>query len=122
MHAVLDELGRTSLPPHQALEVLSAKALAERDYLTAFKLADRRCRIEPPSLAHCYVLRADASYNLSDCASARFDLLEALRITPDDLAALRRLFVWGMAEQRESAAIRLISTETDVRLLRDVVD
>jgi O-antigen biosynthesis protein len=121
MHAVLDELGRTSLPPHQALEVLSAKALAERDYLTAFKLADRRCRIEPPSLAHCYVLRADASHHLGNCAAARADLLDALRIAPNDLAALRRLFVWGSFEQRQSAAMSLISAETDVRRLRDAV-
>jgi hypothetical protein len=92
MHAVLDELGKTSLPHHQALEVFSAKALAARDYLTAFKLADRRCRIEPPPLAHCYVLRADASFNLGDAIAARADLVDALRIVPDDLAALVNTF------------------------------
>ena len=59
---------------------------------------------------------------LADSASARSDLLDALRIAPDDLAALRRLFLWGSAKQRESAAINLISAETDIRLLRDAVE
>ena len=122
MHAVLDELGKTSLPHHQALEVFSAKALAARDYLTAFKLADRRCRIEPPPLAHCYVLRADASFNLGDAIAARADLVDALRIVPDDLAALRRLFGWGSPTERETAAMSLITTETDLRLLRAAVE
>jgi GT2 family glycosyltransferase len=122
MQAVLDELGKTPLPHHQALEVLSAKALTARDYLTAFKLADRRCRIDPPPLAHCYVLRADASFNLGDVDAARADLNDALRIAPDDLAALRRLFTWGSSEERQSAAIKLISAETEMRLLRAAVE
>jgi GT2 family glycosyltransferase len=67
------------------------------------------------------VLRADASRNLGDTAGAMADLLDALRIAPDDLAALRRLFMWGSADQRLSAAMSLISAETDVRLLRDAV-
>src|SRR3979411_1159829 len=122
MHAVLDELGKTSLPHHQALEVFSAKALAARDYLTAFKLADRRCRIEPAPLAHCYVLRADASFNLGDAIAARADLVDALRIVPDDLAALRRLFGWGSSAERETAAMSLITADTDLRLLRAAVE
>jgi O-antigen biosynthesis protein len=121
MHAVLDQLGKTSLPHHQALEVFSAKALAARDYLTAFKLADRRCRIEPPPLAHCYVLRADASFNLGDTIAARSDLVDALRIVPDNLAALRRLFAWGTSAERETAAMSLITREPDLRLLRAAV-
>jgi GT2 family glycosyltransferase len=122
MHAVLDELGKTPLPHHQALEVLSAKALAARDYLTAFKLADRRCRIDPAPLAHCYVLRADASFNLGDADAARTDLNDALRIAPEDLAALRRLFAWGSPEERRSAAMSLIKSETDIRSLRAAVE
>jgi O-antigen biosynthesis protein len=122
MHAVLDELGKTPLPHHQALEVLSAKALAARDYLTAFKLADRRCRIDPAPLAHCYVLRADASFNLGDADAARADLNDALRIAPEDLAALRRLFAWGSPEERRSAAMSLIKSETDIRSLRAAVE
>jgi GT2 family glycosyltransferase len=121
MHAFLDELGKSALPHHQALEVLTAKALAARDHRTAFMLADRRCRIEPPPLSHCYVLRADASHKLGDLDAAIADLFEALRIAPHDLAALRRLFMWGTPEQRRSAAMSLISAETDVRLLRDAV-
>jgi GT2 family glycosyltransferase len=122
MHAVLDELRKTPLPHHQALEVLSAKALAAHDYLTAFKLADRRCRIDPPPLAHCYVLRADASFKLGDAEAARADLKDALLITPDDLAALRRLLAWGSPEERLSAASYLITAETEIAPLRAAIE
>jgi O-antigen biosynthesis protein len=121
MRTVLDELGKTSLPHDQALEVLSAKALAAREYLAAYLLADRRCRIDPPALSHCYVLRAEASFNLGDTIAARSDLLEALQIVPHDLSALRRLFAWGTLAERENAAKSLITCEPDLRLLRSAV-
>jgi GT2 family glycosyltransferase len=122
MHAVLDELRKTPLRHHQALEVLSAKALAAHDYLTAFKLVDRRCRIDPPPLAHCYVLRADASFKLDDAEAARADLKSALLIAPDDLAALRRLLAWGSPDERLSAASNLIAAEADNAPLRAAVE
>ena len=41
--------------PHcQSLEILAAQALAEDDAAAAFRLADRRCRIQPTPEPHCY--------------------------------------------------------------------
>ena len=42
-------------PHHQSLELLAAQALAENNISTAFKLADRRCRILPLPEPHSYL-------------------------------------------------------------------
>ena len=76
------ELITSAKPHHQALEIMAAKALAEEDFVTAFKLADRRCRIEPPPQSHSYVLRADASYKLGDQSAALADATAALQQEP----------------------------------------
>ncbi|MEO6779464.1 MAG: hypothetical protein ABI407_00675, partial [Bradyrhizobium sp.] len=61
----------TGKPPHhQALEIVAANALAAKDFVAAFQYADRRCRIEPAALAHCYVLRAEAAYNIGETKAA----------------------------------------------------
>lgn len=103
---------------HQTLENIAASALADGDFATAFKFADRRCRIEPPPLAHCFVLRADAAYKLGDHAGAMADLDAALQIAPDDLAALRRQLAWGSDAERNQAASTLILHDQNVGVIR----
>jgi GT2 family glycosyltransferase len=122
MSAVPNELIESPQPHHQVLEIMAAKALARRDFGAAFKLADRRCRIEPPPLAHSYVLRADASYNMGDKIAAIADLRSALDISPHDVAATRRLFAWGDESARRSAASDLIAQERDIGTLRAILE
>jgi GT2 family glycosyltransferase len=68
------------------------------------------------------VLRADASFKLGDAEAARADLKDALLIAPDDLAALRRLLAWGSPDERLSAAMSLITAETEVAPLRAAIE
>jgi O-antigen biosynthesis protein len=118
---VRHELITSAKPHHQALEIMAAKALAEEDFVTAFKLADRRCRIEPPPQSHSYVLRADASYKLGDQSAALADATAALQASPRDLASIRRLFSWGNHAQRLAAASDLTDLERDVATLRAAI-
>jgi len=110
-----------SEPHHQALEVLSAKALQRGDVVTAYRLSDRRCRIRPLPDPHCFVLRAEALYRMGDCASAIDDLLMALRIAPDDLAANRRMLSWGGPALQRAAAKALIECERDPSILKNAI-
>src|SRR6185437_2215156 len=94
-------------PHFQSLELLAARALAAGNAPTAFKFADRRCRILPLPEPHAYVLRAEASYRMGAVQAAITDLLKAIEIAPEDTAANRRLLAWGTAEQRNQAALAL---------------
>ena len=105
-------------PHYQSLELLAIKALAEADPLTAFKFADRRCRILPLAESHCYVLRAEASFQLGAKASAIADLNKALAIAPDDIAANRRMLAWAVDSQRKRAALALIDQSQDQSHMR----
>ena len=67
-------------PHHQALELLSAKALASGDIASAFQLSDRRCRIAPLAEPHCFVLRADALYRMGRKEDALADILRRSRL------------------------------------------
>src|ERR1035438_9910985 len=109
MGAEHNDLIASSQPHHQVLEILAATALAAQDFTAAFQYADRRCRIEPPVLAHCYVLRAEAAFNMGDKDAALADLTTALEISPNDLAATRRLFAWASDPDRRNAAMSLIA-------------
>lgn len=111
-----------SLPHYQALELLAADALTNRDYARAFKFADRRCRIPPHALAHCFVLRAEALHGLGDIAGARRDINNALEIDPDHIAAARRALAWGSDEDRLIAAKVLIANDDDSSKLRTSID
>jgi GT2 family glycosyltransferase len=117
---VQSEFTNRSLDP-LALETLAANALAAKDYLTAFKYADRRCRSEPAALAHCYVLRAEAAYNIGETDAALSDLKTALEIAPHDVAAARRQFAWGGGVNRQSAALTLVAHDQDVGSCRAAV-
>src|ERR1043165_9183291 len=82
-------------PHHQSLELLATQALAKKDIVTAFKLADRRCRVPPLPEPHCYVLRSEAAFHMGAKAWAIADLTKALQIAPDDIAANRRMLAWA---------------------------
>jgi GT2 family glycosyltransferase len=111
----------TSKSHHQALETLAANALAAKDFVAAFKYADRRCRIGPAALAHCYVLRAEAAYNIGETNAALSDLKIALGISPHDVAAARRQFAWGDDADRHIAALTLVAHDQDVGSCRAAV-
>jgi GT2 family glycosyltransferase len=117
----LQRFNHLSEPHHQALEVLSAKALQRGDVVAAYRLSDRRCRIRPLPDPHCFVLRAEALYRMGDRASAIDDLLMALRIAPDDLAANRRMLAWGRPALQLLAAKALIECERDARVLKTAI-
>lgn len=105
-------------PHHQALELLCVKALARGDIETAYRLADRRCRIRPLAEAHCFVLRAEALHRMGERAAALADLEAAIQIAPDDLAANRRMLAWGETGQQIAAARTLIDHDRDERIRR----
>jgi hypothetical protein len=108
-------------PHHQSLELVAAKSLAVGEYLTAYKLADRRCRISPLPQPHCYVLRSDAAFHLGEQGDAVLDLIQALDIAPEDLAANRPLLAWGNQEQKLQAANALVGIEHNFGILRTAV-
>jgi GT2 family glycosyltransferase len=103
------------------LEVLCAKALGRGDLAAAYRLSDRRCRIRPLPDPHCFVLRAEALYRMGDTTAAIDDLLVALRIAPDDVAANRRMLAWGRPALQLTAAKTLIECERDPRVLKGAV-
>jgi GT2 family glycosyltransferase len=108
-------------PHHQVLEVLCVNALKRGDLSAAWRLADRRCRIRPAPDPHSYVLRAEALYRMGERAAAVFDLATALQIAPEDIAANRRMLVWGRPLQRVAAAKTLIDCDRDTRMLRKAI-
>jgi O-antigen biosynthesis protein len=118
----LSDIEPDKLPHHQELEVRSALALARGDVATAFRLADRRCRIRPLPQCHSHVLRADALFRMGDRVAAVADLVTALDIAPDDIAANRRMLSWGDNQRRLGAARRLVECERDMRALYQAVN
>ena len=108
-------------PHHQSLELIAAKALAEGDARSAFKFADRRCRILPVPEPHCYILRSEASFRLGAKKEAIADIATALDIAPHDLAGNRRMLAWARGDRQEKAALALIRCERDVALLRAAI-
>jgi GT2 family glycosyltransferase len=108
--------------PHVVLERLAAQALTAQDFLAAFKYADRRCRVGPPSAAHCYVLRAEANWKLERKEAALADLAEALVVDPSDLDANRRMLTWATGEPRRTAAANLIGRDSNAAILRAAID
>lgn len=117
----LHDPGSFDAAPHQALELASARALANGDAATAFRLADRRCRIRPLPESHSYVLRAEALHGLGELAAALEDLATALAIAPDDIAANRRMLAWGRGRARTNAARTLVALDRDPRVLRQAI-
>ncbi len=106
---------------HTTLERLAAQALTAQDFPAAFKYADRRCRVGPPSAAHCFVLRAEANWRLERKEAALADLAEALRVDPSDLGANRRMLTWATDDRRRTAAVNLISRDGNPAILRAAI-
>lgn len=109
-------------PHHNVLELLAAKALARNDYVRAFELSDRRCRITPVPQPHSYLLRAEASFRLGQKLYAIADLDRALELSPDDAQANRRMLAWSRGERKRKAARSLLANERDVEVLRKAID
>jgi GT2 family glycosyltransferase len=109
-------------PHHQSLELLATRALAEGDFASAFRLADRRCRILPSPEPHCYVLRGEASFATGNAAAAISDIVKALAVAPDDIASNRRMLAWGEGPQRRRAASALIGHDRDVNVLKKAIE
>ena len=105
-------------PHHQSLELLAARALADGNIATAFRLADRRCRILPAPEPHCYVLRGEASYNLGHKAAAIADAAKALEIAPDNVVANRRMLVWADGKQQLLAALAIVRHDHNLKSVR----
>lgn len=110
------------LSSHDMLARMSAQALTAKDYSAAFKYADRHCRIDPSSAAHCFVLRAEANWRLGRKEAAMSDLAEALLIDPSDLAANRRMLAWATGDRRRSAAANLIGRDNNPAVLRLAIE
>ena len=108
-------------PHHQSLEFLAAHALAEGNFATAFKLSDRRCRILPRPDPHCYVLRAEASYQLGAKTAAIADVAKALEMAPDNVAGNRRMLAWADGMQQMQAARAIICEDHNFKSLRQAI-
>ena len=89
--------------------------------MSAFRLADRRCRILPSPEPHCYALRGEASFAMGNAAAAISDIVKALAIAPDDIASNRRMLAWGEGPQQRRAASALIGHDRDVILVAPVM-
>jgi len=74
LSTVLDTPALAGPRAHVALERFAAQALTAQDFVTAFKYADRRCRVEPPPAAHCFVLRAEANWKLASLRAGAHNL------------------------------------------------
>jgi O-antigen biosynthesis protein len=105
-------------PHHQALELLALRALSTGRAKTAFELADRRCRVAPSPNAHCYLLRAEASYRMGEIAEAISDLERALEISPQDILVNRRMLAWAAGLRQQAAAVAILAGDRDNDALR----
>ena len=104
-----------------ALLILASEALSRGDPLRAFKLIDRRCRLDVIATVPNLVLRAQALHELGDANAALSDLRKALQIAPEDVHANRRMLEWGLAAERKTAALRLIDVETSINVLKSAL-
>lgn len=108
-------------PHYQSLEFLAARSLADGNPGPAYRFADRRCRILPTPESHCYVLRAEASYQMGVTAAAVADIARALEINPSDIGANRRMLEWARGPERIKAALALIGQEREAGYLRKAI-
>jgi GT2 family glycosyltransferase len=108
-------------PHHQSLERLAVEALNRGDTASAFRFADRRCRVAPPPGPHSHVLRAEALFRSGQRDAAVADLAAALRISPANLPANLRLLAWGDSAQQRQAARNLVCHDRDFASLRRAI-
>jgi O-antigen biosynthesis protein len=115
---MIDERTIFDEPHHQSLELLAARALVEANFAAAFKFADRRCRILPAPGPHSYLLRGEAFYRLGAKTAAIADVVKALEIAPDDVAANRRMLAWAGGAQQLRAAYAIIQHDDNLESVR----
>ena len=106
---------------HEALEQLAMRTLAAGDARSAFKFADRRCRIAPRAQAHHFTLRAEILHRMGDRDAALRDLRRALELLPEDIAANRRMLEWGNGAEKLRAAEVLLQREPNFKSLASVI-
>ena len=99
----------------------AARALRAGQYVQAFALADRRCRIPPAAEASHYLLRAAALARLGDRDGAQEDMRRALEIDPENLVANRSLLAGGSTDERRRAAEILLRHERRWPVLAEAV-
>ncbi|WP_210247729.1 glycosyltransferase [Tardiphaga sp. vice154] len=100
------------------LERAAVRALGHGDSRSAWRFADRRCRIPPLPNSQVYLLRAEALFRLGHREAALRDVARAIEIDPDDVAATRRLLCWGDEDQQAEAAAAILSHDNDRTSLR----
>src|ERR1700722_7147162 len=105
-------------PHHRALELLALRALSTGRAKAAFEFADRRCRVAPSPNAHCFLLRAEASYRMGEIAEAISDLELALEISPQDILVNRRMLAWADGPRQLVAAAAVLARDRDNDALR----
>src|SRR3974390_3099462 len=108
-------------PHYQSLEFLAAQALVEGNLASAFRFADRRCRILPMPESHSYVLRAETFFRMGAKTNAIADLVTALEIAPDDISANQRMLAWTTGPKQQQAASRLIRRRCTYEMLRKAI-
>ncbi len=97
------------------------QALQNNDYLTAFRCADRRCRVQPRAQSYHHVVRADALYLLGHPDLAMAALQRALELDPGDQQANRRMARWDSGAMGIEAAERLLGSRADWAVYADAI-
>jgi len=93
---------------HDALALFGARALQDGDPETAFRLADRRCRVRPFAGPEHFVLRAEAAWRLGHQEIAINSLRAALEIDPQHQDANWRMLLWAVDDEKVRAARALL--------------
>ena len=109
-------------PHYLSLELLASQALISGDAFTAFKFADRRCRIAPSSKSYSYLLRGEALFQIGDKTAAVADLARAKYLAPDDIATNRRILAWTKGSAQREAALALIRRDRNLDVLRKAIE
>src|SRR6516225_7731882 len=98
---------------HDALVLLGARSLQAGDAEAAFRLADRRCRVDPIAGPEHFVLRAEAAWRLGHQELAINSLRTALQIDPQHREANKRMLLWGTNGEKHQAARALLNFTAD---------
>jgi GT2 family glycosyltransferase len=104
-------------PHHLSLELLASQALVSGDIVSAFRFADRRCRVAPDPESYCYLLRSEALFQKSDKTAAIADLLRAKYLAPENIAVNRRILARTTGSSKREAALALIRHDLDANIL-----
>ncbi|SNB60447.1 Glycosyltransferase, GT2 family [Rhodoblastus acidophilus] len=87
----------------EALARLAAERLRRGDFASAFRFADRRCRLGAAD-ALDFLLRSESARGAGLEALARADLVRALDLDPTHRAVLRFVLQWGHRDEKLIAA------------------